>query len=206
MNTKRPITTVETKTSRLATRPSPSCAITGAVSPNTPTGAVHRIQWISLTNTALMSSANEIRRARRSSARAPAAAATRTANTMRESREPSEAARKGLAGIRLRRKSRRPGTSDGASSRAPVLTVTGQIPSAIFMKAMPMAMAGIVVPQKNPRAEPQADGGCKVVQASSSSSTAVIRSWSGDQPKRSQSMRSALPKTTPSSSRRARWI
>ncbi len=78
--------------------------MTGAVRPNTPIGAVHRIHQTSLIRAALAASASSSNRVRAGSASVPAAAATSALKTMSGSSDPEVAAAKGLLGHQAHQK------------------------------------------------------------------------------------------------------
>ena len=103
---------------------------------------------------ALMSSAKVISRWRRASATAPVAAARRSVNTISGSRAPSAAAANGLGGIKRKTRSRRPGSSWALSTVVGISTATGQMAITTAMNPIPMTMAGMVIPQKKPNADP----------------------------------------------------
>ena len=82
----------------------PVRAATGAASPNTPTGAVHRIQCMSLMSASVTESASETSGSRFAAGRVVVAAANSTVNTMIGSSDPAVAASNGFRGMRLTRK------------------------------------------------------------------------------------------------------
>ena len=81
----RPKSTLMTNTARFWIKPQPNCAVTGAIRPNTPIGAVHRIHQTSLINASLTASENSRRVLRTASRNVPATAPNRVAVNSRTS-------------------------------------------------------------------------------------------------------------------------
>ena len=88
----RPTTTARMNTPRFCSIAIPVRAVTGAASPNTPTGAVHSTQFMSLMSASLTVSAKEVRISCFSFGSVVVAAAKRTMKMRSGRRAPSAAA------------------------------------------------------------------------------------------------------------------
>ena len=147
MNRTSPASTAATNTARLCTRSHPSCAVTGAASPKTPTGAHQSTHQTSLIRVAETASAKVINCCLCFPPSAAAAAPKSAVNTISGSRLPAEAAAKGLGGTRVTRKSTTPGISGAACSPAAGIATSGAKRRKNPMVAMPSTIAGGVVIQ-----------------------------------------------------------
>ena len=151
---KRPTTTATMNTARFCSIAIPVCAITGAARPKTPTGAVHRIQVMSLMRASPSVSAKEVSVCCFSFGKVVVAAPRRTTKMRRGRSAPSAATSIGFLGTRLTRKSTTPGAWVSISAMA-VGGGTGAVKlSAKLISPMPIRIAGSVVTQKNPSASP----------------------------------------------------